>query len=90
MDGSRPAIGSSFSNSENVRKLAVLYGFIKECLFSFYANLKLLARLANLQHKCLGLDQRLGQISSNSENVQNLAVLHDFIKASLFRFYTNL
>ena len=38
----------------------------------------------------MGLDQRLGQVSWNSMNVQYLAVLHDFIKASLFPFYTNL
>ena len=47
-------------------------------------------RLANLPHKKMGLDLRLGQVSWNSENVQNLAVCHDFIKTSLFPFSTNL
>ena len=38
----------------------------------------------------MGLDQRLVQVSSNCENVQNLAVLHGFIKESSFPFYTDL
>ena len=33
----------------------------------------------------MGLDQRLDQVSSNSDNVQNLVVLHSFIKA-MFTF----
>ena len=78
------------SNCENVQNLALLHGFIKPSLFPFYTNLWLLLRLANLQHKCFDLDQRLGQVSSNSENVQNLAVLHGFIKGSSFSFYTDL
>ena len=83
-------LGQVSSNSENAQNLAVLNSFIKTILFPFYTNLQLLLRLANLQHKCFGLDQRLGQVSSNSETVQNLAVLHGFIKSSLFPFYTNL
>ena len=38
----------------------------------------------------MGLDQRLGQVLLNSKNVQNLAVLHGFIKASSFSFCINL
>ena len=77
-------------NSDNVQNLAILRGFIKTSLFSFYTNLQLLLRLANLPHKFLGLDQYLGQVTSNSENVQNLAILHCFIRTILFLFYTNL
>ena len=44
----------------------------------------------NVWHKCLGVDLRLGQVSSNFENVQNLAVLQGFITTSLFPFYKNL
>ena len=36
------------------------------------------------------LNQRLGKVSWNSENVQNLTVLHGIIKDSLFPFYTIL
>ena len=54
---------------------------LKQSLFPFYTSLCFLLRLANLPHKFLGLDQRLGQVSSNSDNVQNLAILHGFIKA---------
>ena len=78
------------SNSKNVPHLAVLHDFIKARSFPFYTNLYLLLRLANLPHKFLGLDQHLGQVSSYSKNVENLAVLHGFIKGSLFLFYTNL
>ena len=46
--------------------------------------------LRNLTHKFLDIDLRLGQVSSNSENAQNLAVLNGFIKTILFPFYTNL
>ena len=56
-------------NSENVQNLAVLHDFIKESLFPFHTNLYLLSRLANLPHKCMGLDLHLGQVSWNSENV---------------------
>ena len=35
---------------------------------------------------CTMLATSLGQVSSNSENAQNLAVLHGFIKTSLFPF----
>ena len=37
----------------------------------------------------MGVDRVLGQISSNSKNVQNLGVLRRFIIASLFPIYTN-
>ena len=74
------------SNCENVQNLDVLHGFIKASSFSFCINLLLLLRLANLPHKCMGLDLRFGQVSWNSENVQNLAVLLCFIKASSFPF----
>ena len=37
----------------------------------------------------MGPDLRLGQVPKNSENVQNLSILHGFIKASLFPFSTN-
>ena len=72
-------------NSENIQNLAVLHGFIKASSFSFCINLLLLLRLANLPHKCMGLDLRFGQVWWNSENVQNLAVL-----LGSFPFYTNL
>ena len=77
-------------NSENIQNLAVLHGFSKATSFPLYTNFYLLLRFANLRHKCLGVDQRLGQASSNSENIQNLAVLDGIIKASLFFFYINL
>ena len=67
----------------NVQYLAILNGLLKQVRFFFYSNLKLLLHLANLTHKFLGVDQRLGQVSSNSENIQNLAVLD-------VSFYTNL
>ena len=38
----------------------------------------------------MGLDQRLGQVSWNSMNVQNLAVLLGFIKACSFPFLQRL
>ena len=38
----------------------------------------------------MGLDQRLGQVSWNSMNVQNLAVLLGFIKVSSFLFLQRL
>ena len=84
--GLHQCLGQVSSNYENVQKLVVLHGFIKASLFPFYTNLKLLLRLANLPHKCLGLDQRLGQVSSNSENAQNLAVFHGFSKTRFFPF----
>ena len=83
-------LGQVSSTSENVRNFIVLHGFIESSSFPFYTNLQLLLRFANLPHKFLGLDQRFGQVSSNSEKVQNLADLHGFIKASLFRFYIDL
>ncbi len=70
--------------SNFVQNLAVLHGFIKAKFVSLLYKLVILLHLANLPHKFLGLNQRLGQVSSNSENVQNLAVLHDFIKAKYF------
>ena len=83
-------LGQVSSNSEDVQNLAVLHGFIRATLFALCTNLQLLLRSTNLPHKFLGLVQRLGQVCSNSENVQNLAVLHSLIRASLFSFYTNL
>ena len=77
-------------NSENIQNLAVLHGFIKVSSFSFCINLLLLLRLANLPHKCMGLFLRLGQVSWNSVNVQNLAFLHCFIKGTSFPFCANL
>ena len=56
-------LGQVSLNSENVQKLAVFHGFIKTSLFPFYTNLQLLLRLAYLQHKWIGLDLRLGQVS---------------------------
>ena len=85
---SRPTFGQVSSKFENVQNLVVLQGFITASLFPFYKNLQLLLSIADLQHKFMGLDQHLGQVSSNSENVQNLA-LHNFIIATLFPFYTN-
>ena len=38
----------------------------------------------------MGLDLRLVPVSWNSENIQNLAVLHGFIKVSSFSFCINL
>ena len=67
-----------------------MHGFCKASSFPLYTNLYLSLRFANLQHKCMGVDQRLGQVSSNSKKVQNLAVLHGFIKASSIPFYTDL
>ena len=78
------------SNSENVENLAVLHGFIKASSFFFQTNLQLLLCLTNLPHKFMGLDQRLDQVSSNSDNVTNLVVLHSFIKAMFTSFYANL
>ena len=77
-------------NFENIQNLAVLHGFSKTSSFPLYTNFYLLLRFANLRHKCMGVDQRLGQVSLNSKNVQNLAVLHGFIKANSFHVYTNL
>ena len=82
-------MGQVSSNSENIQNLAVLDGIIKASLSPFYTNMKLLLCLENLPYKFLYQDQRLGQVSSKFENVQNLAVLHGFITASLFPFYTN-
>ena len=56
-------LGQVSSNFENVQNLAILHGFIKASLFAFYTNLYLLLRLAYLQHKWMGLDLRLGQVS---------------------------
>ena len=72
-------LGQVSWNSENVQNLAVCHGFIKTSLFPFSTNLQLLLGLANLPHKRIGLDQRLGQVSWNFENVQNLAVWHGSI-----------
>ena len=83
-------LGQVSSNSENVQNLAILHYFIKTILFPFYTNLQLLLSLLNIPHKFLGVNQRLGQVSSNSKNVPHFAVLHGFIKASSFSFYTNL
>ena len=79
-------LGQVSLNSVNVQKLTVLHGFIKTSLFPFYTNLQLSLHLANLPHKCLDLDQRLGHVSSNSENVQNLSVLHGLVKQVCFPF----
>ena len=49
--------------------------------------MKLLLCLANLPYKFLCQYQRLGNVSSNFENVQNLAVLQGFITASLIISY---
>ena len=38
----------------------------------------------------MGVDLRLGPVSWNFENVQNLAVSHGFIKESLFPFLLRL
>ena len=76
-------------NSENIQNLAVLHGFCKASSFPLYTDLYLLLRFANLRHKRMGVDQRLGQVSWNSMNFQYLAVLHGFIKESSFPFYTN-
>ena len=38
----------------------------------------------------MGLDQRLGQVSWNSMNVQYLAVLHGLFNASSFPFLQHL
>ena len=77
-------------NSENIQNLDVLHGFSKASSLPLYTNFYLLLHFANLRYKCMGVDQRLGQVSLNSKNVQNLAILHGFIKASSFSFYTNL
>ena len=82
-------LGEVSGNSENAQNLAVLLGFTKASFFPFYTNLQLLLHFANLPHKFLFLLQRLGQVSLNSKNIQNLAVVHGFIKASSFSFYTN-
>ena len=83
-------LGQVSSNFENVQNLAVLHGFIRATLFSRYTNLKLLLCSTNFPHRFLGLVQRLGQVFSNSESVQNLAVLQGLIRASLLSFYTKL
>ena len=76
-------LGQVSLNFDNFQNLAVLHGFIRARLFPFYTNLLLLLKLSKLPHKFLGLVQRLGQVSSNSEDVQNLAVLHGFIRATM-------
>ena len=63
---------------------------LKQVCFPFILTCSYYFAQENLTHKCFDLDQRLGQVSPNSENVQNLAVLHGFTKARLFHFYTNL
>ena len=78
------------SNSKNFQNLTFLHGFIEASSFPFYTNLQLLLCLAYLPNKFLGQYQRLGQVSSNSENIQNLVVLHSLIEASSFPFYINL
>ena len=65
-------LGQVSSNSENDQNLAVFQGFIRASLFPYYTNLQLLLRSINLTRKFLGLHQRLGQVSSNFENVQKI------------------
>ena len=77
-------------NFENIQNLAVLHGFSKASSFPLYTSFYLLLRFANLWHKRMGVDQRLGQVSWNSMNVQYLAVLHGLLKQVRFHFYTNL
>ena len=84
--GQDQRLGQVSSNSENVQNLAVLHGFIKAMFVSLLYIHVVIVHLANLPHKFLSLDQRLRQVSSNSENVENLAVLHGFIKSSSFFF----
>ena len=79
-------LGQVSCNSKNVRNLAIFHGFIKASLFPFYTNFQLLLRLGNLPHKCLVLDQRLGQVLGNSENVQNLAFGTILLKQVCFPF----
>ena len=74
------------SNFENIQILAVLHGFIRASLFPIYTNMQLLLHLANLPYTFFGPDQRLGQVWSNSKNVQNIAILHGFIKQVCFPF----
>ena len=62
-------LGQVSWNSVNVQYLAILHGLLKHVRFHFYTNLLLLLRLANLPHKCMGLDLHLGKVSWNSENV---------------------
>ena len=77
-------------NFENIQNLAVLHDFSKASSFPLYTSFYLLLRFANLRHKRMGVDQRLCQVSWNFENVQNLVILHGFIKECLFVFHTNL
>ena len=83
-------LGEVSGNSENAQNLAVLLGFTKASSFTFYTSLQLLLRFANLPHKCMSLDLRLGHVSQNSMNRQYLAVLHGLLKQVRFHFYTNL
>ena len=50
-------------NFENIQNLAVLHGFSKTSSFPLYTSFYLLLRFANLRHKRMGVDQRLGQVS---------------------------
>ena len=47
-------------NFENIQNLAVLHGFSKASSFPLYTNFYLLLRFANLRHKRMGVDHRLG------------------------------
>ena len=58
-----------------------MHDFIKAKFVSHLCKLVVIIMFRKLSHKFLGLDQRLGQVSSNSENVQNLAILHGFVRA---------
>ena len=49
-------------NCGNVQYLTVLQGFSKGCSFPLYTSFYLLLRFANLRHKRMGVDQRLGQV----------------------------
>ena len=83
-------LGQVSWNSENVQNLSVLHGFITANSFPVYTKLQLLLRLANLQHKYMGLDQHFVQVLQNSMNLQYLDVLHSLLKQVRFHFYTNM
>ena len=83
--GQDQRLGQVSPNSKKVQNLAHKAMFV-----SLLYKRIVIIRLANFPHKFLGLDQHLGQVLSSSDNVQHLTVLHGFIEASSFPFYTNL
>ena len=80
--------GQVSCNSENVQNLAVLHGFIKAKFVSHLYKLEVIITLSKFISQILGSRPTVG--SCFVEFWQRSKLLHDFIKASLFPFYTNL